>query len=189
MSKRIMNEVICCAEDLGFPVYYQDTDSIHIHQMNLTQLADEYRKRYGRELIGKQLGQFHSDFATFGTSSRMPVAIRSIFCAKKTYTDQLQNSSGEIAFHIRMKGVPSDVIVKRANELFPKAIQCEYLNGLAFPVPSVSDNEDYSVWLLYKSIYDGNAVSFDLCESSHPSFELKNFRVSTRTHFIREISI
>lgn len=30
MSKRIMNEVICLAEDLKIKLFYQDTDSIHI---------------------------------------------------------------------------------------------------------------------------------------------------------------
>ena len=30
MSKRIMNEEICLAEDLDIMIYYKDTDSIHI---------------------------------------------------------------------------------------------------------------------------------------------------------------
>ena len=30
MSKRIMNEVMCLAEDINLKMYYQDTDSIHI---------------------------------------------------------------------------------------------------------------------------------------------------------------
>ena len=188
MSKRIMNEVICSAEDLNIPVYYQDTDSIHIHQSNLDRLADEFKRRFGRQLIGKQLGQFHSDFQTFGSTDEMPVATRSIFCAKKSYLDQLKNSNGEIAFHLRMKGIPADVIVKKANELFPDAIQCYYSDGLAYPIPSVSNNDDYSIWLLYKALYDGETLAFDLCESSHPSFEFKDFHVMTREHFIREIS-
>jgi hypothetical protein len=29
MSKRIMNEVMCLAEDLKLKIYYQDTDSMH----------------------------------------------------------------------------------------------------------------------------------------------------------------
>ena len=86
MSKRIMNEVICCAEDLKIPVFYQDTDSIHIHQSRLNELADEFMKRYNRPLIGKALGQMHSDFQSFGSTDEMPIAIRSIFVMKKTYT-------------------------------------------------------------------------------------------------------
>ena len=30
MSKKIMNEVMCLAHDLGIRIYYQDTDSMHI---------------------------------------------------------------------------------------------------------------------------------------------------------------
>ena len=30
MSKRIMNEVMCLAEDIKIPIYYQDTDSMQM---------------------------------------------------------------------------------------------------------------------------------------------------------------
>ena len=62
MSKRIMNEVICLAEDLGINVYYQDTDSIHIDDDKIELLEKEFEKRFGRKLRGDQLGQFHPDF-------------------------------------------------------------------------------------------------------------------------------
>ena len=35
MSKRIMNEVMCLAEDLGINIYYTDTDSMHIDKKGL----------------------------------------------------------------------------------------------------------------------------------------------------------
>lgn len=62
MSKRIMNEVICTAEDIGIRVYYQDTDSIHIDDNKIELLEKEFEKRFGRKLRGDQLGQFHPDF-------------------------------------------------------------------------------------------------------------------------------
>ena len=189
MSKRIMNEVICTAEDLNIPVFYQDTDSIHIHESKLNTLANEYKKRYNRELIGKNLGQFHPDFNSFGSTNEMPVAIRSIFCAKKTYIDQLQNTNQEIAFHIRMKGIIPDVIVDKANQLYPNDIQCTYEDGLVYPIPSSSDNKEYSIYHLYKSIYDGQTIEFDLATSKlHPCFDLSNFQVSTKESFIRQIT-
>ena len=132
---------------------------------------------------------FHSDFQSFGSTDEMPIATRSCFVMKKTYIDQLQNSCGEIAFHIRMKGIVPDVIVEKANEMFPNDIQCEYRDGLVFPIGSVSNNEEYSIFHLYTSIYDGETIAFDLATSKlHPSFDLKDFHVSTRDHFIREIS-
>jgi len=62
MSKRIMNEVMCTAEDIGVDVMYQDTDSMHLYRDQLDALSNEYRVRYGRELVGSRMGQFHSDF-------------------------------------------------------------------------------------------------------------------------------
>ena len=60
MSKRIMNEVINlpCA-----PVVYSgDTDSIHVLKSMVETMVKEYKEIYDRDLIGNQLGQFHSDF-------------------------------------------------------------------------------------------------------------------------------
>jgi len=62
MSKAIMNEVQVLAEDLGIDIAYQDTDSLHVPAKDSARLADAFRKEYGKELIGKGLGQFSSDF-------------------------------------------------------------------------------------------------------------------------------
>ena len=62
MSKRIMNEVMTLAEDLNYPMYITDTDSIHIDSDNVMPLGDEFKKRYNRDLIGNDMGQFHTDF-------------------------------------------------------------------------------------------------------------------------------
>ena len=63
MSKRIMNEVMCLAEDNDLKIHYQDTDSMHIRHTDIGILADKFKQEYGRELIGKGMGQFHTDFA------------------------------------------------------------------------------------------------------------------------------
>jgi hypothetical protein len=38
MSKRIMNEVICLAEDNEIEIFYQDTDSMHIQKADIPRL-------------------------------------------------------------------------------------------------------------------------------------------------------
>ena len=43
MSKRIMNEVMCTAEDLDIKIFYQDTDSMHIEKGRLEELAKEFK--------------------------------------------------------------------------------------------------------------------------------------------------
>ena len=45
MSKRIMNEVMCLAEDKGLKIYYQDTDSMHIGVNHVKKLAKYYEVR------------------------------------------------------------------------------------------------------------------------------------------------
>ena len=47
MSKRIMNEVMCSAEDLDLKVFYQDTDSMHINYDGVEILTKEFKRKYG----------------------------------------------------------------------------------------------------------------------------------------------
>lgn len=39
MSKRIMNEVMCLADDNNINIYYQDTDSMHITKSQVEKLG------------------------------------------------------------------------------------------------------------------------------------------------------
>ena len=56
MSKRIMNEVVCLAEEMGCQIFYTDTDSLHIRHDNIPKLESEFKVRYNKELRGDQLG-------------------------------------------------------------------------------------------------------------------------------------
>ena len=99
-SKYIMANVFRLAHKLGINIYYQDTDSMHIEFDKLDELAAEYKKVYGRELIGKNLGQFHNDFDGGN------YAVESWFLGKKAYLDKLDTGK----YHVRMKGVPGAAI-------------------------------------------------------------------------------
>ena len=186
MSKRIMNEVMCLAEDNDIPIYYQDTDSMHLRESDLNKLSELYKTKYHRELIGKSLGQFHSDFANIKGSENMPVAIKSIFVGKKTYIDMLYDkTTGEIAFHCRAKGIPTDVLVKTANKKYPDYIPCKLIDGLVYPQ---SIGENYSIYKLYEDLYSGREVEFDLCIGSKPCFDMKsNYSIKTKSSFIRKL--
>ena len=113
MSKRIMNEVMCLGEELGHNIYYTDTDSIHIDANQIALLSEEYKKRHNRELIGKNLGQFHTDFDLDGADKDI-IATESIFLGKKCYIDRLEGLSEDnkkvFGHHIRMKGVSGKAI-------------------------------------------------------------------------------
>lgn len=168
-SKRIMNEVMCLAEDNHVDLYYQDTDSMHLKNSDIKTLSTLFSNKYGRELIGKHLGQFHSDFKLDGCSDI--VAVRSIFLGKKCYIDQLQgiNSKGEIetGYHIRMKGIPEKCIHHVVDTV----------------------NKYNNVMDLYQDLYDGNSVNFDLTNGgTKANFKFnKDYTIETLSFFSRKI--
>jgi hypothetical protein len=108
MSKRIMNEVFNVANDMGLPIYYTDTDSLHCRFDDVPILEAEFKRRYNRDLSGSQLGQFHIDFDLKDSMGDV-YAIKSIFLGKKSYLDVLESKdkNGDIihGYHIRLKGI------------------------------------------------------------------------------------
>jgi len=172
MSKRIMNEVMNTAEDYGFKIYYQDTDSMHINEADIDKLAEIYEEKYGRKLIGKGMGQFHSDFESDILKGDI-YACESIFLGKKCYIDKLtdgetkdENGSLIYDYHIRMKGMNKRGIIHRADA-------------------------DYGgdVMEVYKKLYGGEELEFDLCGGGQmPTFDYQsNGTISSKYEFIRKI--
>ena len=146
-----MNEVMCLAEDNNIDIYYQDTDSMHIGTDDIPKLADLFQQKYNRQLIGKNQGQFHSDFDS--KLGKVLHADRSVFLGKKFYIDRLvverskvnqiavKSESKEIIYdyHIRAKGLSNDCIIYRAKEL-----------GI-------------TVLELYERLFKGERIEFNLC--------------------------
>lgn len=159
MSKRIMNEVMCTAEDIGIKIYYQDTDSMHIQKFKIDDLAEEYKKRYGRELIGKNLGQFHNDFDEVENG----YAYKSIFVGKKMYVDMLKNEENKQGIHYRMKGVNLDCV-----KLYSEENNCEIFD-------------------IYNKLYNGEILTFNLLKAK-PCFKMNdNQTVTNLLNFERSI--
>jgi hypothetical protein len=184
MSKLIMDEVMCLAEDNGIYIWLQDTDSMHVKNSDIKKLIKLFKEKYGRDLIGNQMGQFHSDFEDIkiktgefdeaGEEKTRSVgvlgALRSIGLGKKCYYDKLigwDEKTKEIVFgeHYRMKGIPSKVIIERAKEM------------------------NMTIEELYDYLSTGEEVKFDLAKYEHlPSFEFtKDGTVSSRISFTRSI--
>ena len=167
MSKRIMNEVMCLAEDLKLKIYYQDTDSMHIRNIDIKKLNDNFKLKYNKELIGKNMGQFHTDFTSKILDKKTIYAKRSIFLGKKCYIDELTDKKGKIIdYHIRMKGISEDSIKYHA-----------YLDF---------KNDPY---LLFEYLYEGNEYTFDLtCNNLKCCFESVNMNtIRSREAFNRKI--
>lgn len=171
MSKRIMNEVMCLCEDNDLTAYYQDTDSIHMEWDDVKVLKEKFKEQYGRELDGKQLGQFHIDFDLYdddGTECENVYAEKSIFLGKKCYIDCLVGDNGNKkvkGFHIRMKGVPNSTIKYTAKKM-----------GIGLDK-------------LYEMLYKGKELVFDLLEGGRRcNFKFhNNGSVSSMMDFSRKI--
>ena len=163
MSKRIMNEVMCTAEDIGLQIYYQDTDSMHISNNDVKILSEYYNKKYNRELIGKKMGQFHVDFDLDGAITSSIRATDTIILGKKCYIDKLigqDNEGNDIhGYHVRMKGVTNNSIMYTAK----------------------GDLMD-----LYSKLYNGDTIAFDLCCGG--SVKMFNFHNDMSVSFIDGIT-
>jgi hypothetical protein len=173
MSKRIMNRVMCLAEDIDLKILYTDTDSIHIRDDDIKRLSSAYRNKYHKTLIGKELGQFHTDFDLNinGLKCKNVVSYKSIFLGKKVYLDLLKGNNpitNEIVYgvHIRMKGINEGSVYVYADE----------------------NDMKNDIWKIYEKLYNGESIKFDLMKGGLINFKYdKQYNIKTDPIFIREV--
>ncbi|CAL6048030.1 DNA_polymerase [Hexamita inflata] len=165
VSKRIMNQVMCTAEDNKLDIYYQDTDSMQIDNKSLVELKTIYQNKYNRELVGSDMGQFHSDFKS--ELGEVQHADQAVYISKKVYCARLVIDASKhiYDYHVRMKGVSLGAISFESNNNF---------------------NGDFIK--LYEYLFNHeNSIKFDLC-ASKPIFEYKGYQVFTKDTFIRQLA-
>jgi hypothetical protein len=119
-SKRIMNEVMNVANDNDIVIYYQDTDSMHLKNIDILKLESCYKLKYNTEIRGTAMAKFHSDFSLKGSKKDAEIiATTSIFLGKKCYVDILQsvNDKDEIIqdVHIKLKGITESGVNHKIN--------------------------------------------------------------------------
>jgi hypothetical protein len=175
-SKRIMNKVMCLAEDLNMNMLYTDTDSIHILYNEVEKLALEYKKKYNEELIGKNMGQLSIDFDNKlqGIECDNVHSDYLIALGKKIYIDRLVGNckkTGKIMndYHIRLKGVSENAIKYTAKE-----------------------NYDMDLMKLYEDLSKNTeGIGFDLlCGGMKCSFEMnKDLTINSRDKFSRVVKV
>jgi hypothetical protein len=139
MARRIMNRVLNLANTWRIPILYQDTDSMHVVDssgIGLAGLIDKYREVYGKELIGKQLGQFAEELC-FNVPATNIHSTRQLILGKKVYLHCVTGTSltGETLYknHYRIKAINSHAL-----DEYP-------------------DTRD-----LYQRMYNGEEIAFDL---------------------------
>ncbi len=176
-SKRIMNEVFDVANDCNYPVYYTDTDSVHLNFEHVQPLEDKYRETYNRELNGKNLEQFHIDFDLDGAKSEI-YAIKSIFLGKKSYIDMLESTDADgktiAGYHYRLKGITKEGLEHAAKQYSVDGKTPEY-------------------FALYEDLAKGTAIDIVLNpynvekNKTKVLFKFKDGQVSTKQKFIRKV--
>lgn len=175
MSKRIMNEVMGTANDNNINIYYQDTDSMHMDDDKIPDLALKYTEIYKKELIGKDFGQFHSDFSHKNKSCKDVVATKSIFLGKKAYVDYLEGTTPddkkEYCVHARMKGINEISLYNKANTMEGESIYDK-------------------VFKVYEELSEGKQLEFILNPDEKPSFVFTSEGVKKResNKFKRNVS-
>ncbi|CAL6029092.1 DNA_polymerase [Hexamita inflata] len=166
-SKRIMNEVMCLADDNKLPIFYQDTGSMQIEIDSIEILKQKYFEKYNRDLIGENMGQFHTDYDS--DLGKVLYADQAVYVAKKVYCARLvvqrdSDKSITVDYHIRMKGASIGAIDKECNEKY----EGDYIK-------------------LYENLFNHhNTTTFDLC-ANKPVFQFKGLEVKTMDNFFREI--
>ena len=162
-SKHLMNRVISTAEQNEIPIYYTDTDSLHLNESDLPKLANIFRKKYNKELIGTQMTQFHCDFDSFEGAVGEVYSRKLIALGKKSYLDILVDEMGNEGMHIRMRGVPKQVILNKCKRM-----------GI-------------SVEELYHRLFDGEEITFNLLDGSNAFRKTKSYQQINLTAFERKM--
>lgn len=170
-SKVIMNKIFYECHYKGLTPFYQDTDSIHIPENQITLLPKNF--------IGNDMCQFHCDFnekpfkdyidknKEVDLSKPLVYSSHSIFLAKKCYIDVLHHQQSEkILYHIRFKGINEDIIINTAID------------------------KNMNPYELYQDILKGNQIDFNDSYSNKPRFKQNNISsISNRDDTIKSIKI
>lgn len=169
MSKRIMNEVFDIMNTNQLQVFYTDTDSIHMLKKDVEPLAEAYRKEYNRELVGENLGQFHTDFSM--ENCKDVYSIKHIPLGSKCYMDLLTGTD-EVTLeqkqdvHIRMKGINERAFKHEVEKRIQKK------DGLTSIQATIE---------IYQDLAKGDSIEFIMnANELDASFEFGSFGVKSR---------
>lgn len=172
MSKRIMNEIFNIATEFRMPIYYTDTDSIHMNHQDVEPLNRLFKSKYDRTLEGKELGQFHPDFKMKGCKDVYSGKL--IALIPKTYIDVLvgideKTGKEKREVHMRIKGITK------------KGHQQQVSNRGGGVEGAIK---------LFRDLLEGCQVDFVMNPSKFDaSFEFTSAGVSSRKEWVRSVKI
>ena len=135
---------------------------MHVNYDDVDKTVDRYKDKYGLELVGEDLGNFHVDCDLYGATSEI-YAVGSLFLGKNTYIDVLESTDkhGKTinSEHIRMKGIHTSCIQYYAEQ------------------------HNISVLDMYKKLYNNEVIKFGLTNDGN-KFVCRN----NKDHTISNVS-
>ena len=156
-SKRLMNTLMYALEDFHVPIYYTDTDSIHVNRTEFLDKIEVIERGLGvhKGLIGTDLCQFHNDYDGYGLGIYDDLhqdpgdaydlyACEGYYLSKKIYAERVRSlryPDREGIFY-RLKGVPENCIKDIAQDLF-----------------------DGDVMRVYEALYNDHGIVFDIAKT------------------------
>lgn len=179
-SKRIMNRLHNIAHDINIPIYYMDTDSMHLLNDDIKRMCQEFKVRYPElnngVLIGKNLGQFHNDFAIKALG---PITL-------PKFDDKDIRSSCFIAYgkkcYLHLLNAPTQ------DSKHPT------VHGHSMAMKGFTENSVYdtcnrhnmTLSTLFNNVYSGQAYKADLLAGGRVSFEYnRQMQVKSRDTMMR----
>jgi len=205
-SKRIMNRVHHIAHQHNIPIYYMDTDSIHMLDKDVQRLSDVFKDVYtdinDGELIGTKLGQFHNDFSLKPLLPNKqwpkfnPQNIRSVgfmVSSKKVYIHKLEvaaeNGETLTGYSFAAKGFTEASVYDACLRHGPIVLNPDFdIND-----PDAKDTEmtlpsAKLLHELYEDVWNGHEFKLDLLAGGRPSFQTDaNMKVSSRLTMFRTL--
>jgi len=168
-SKRLMNRVFNLASDMGFNLYYTDTDSFVCDHGAVPHLAAAFAVRYGFPLLGKDMMQFHSDF-TFKLPNGKSLD------AERVYSTDFWPIGKKLYCHA-LEGETEEGELVKSKQFKCKGCTHE---GLLYKSREYGDTEDEGVFGLYMNLSMGKTIEVPLNPPGQTRFVYdKDNRVST----------
>ena len=171
ISKSIMNRLMYYLEDNHVPVYYTDTDSIHVNKQKWLEFTKE-------QWVGSNLGQFHNDYDGYEIgiydeqhNSDNPYdlyAVEGYYLAKKIYCERVKSIKypEREGIFFRMKGIPETTV-----KMFASQRNC-------------------SIMELYNLLYEDHGLTFNISQDkkifrfgSHFIFNLEDFKRTIKCRY------
>jgi len=181
-SKRIMNRLHKIAHDMDIPIFYMDTDSMHLLNDDVIRMSETYKTRHsninGGELIGKKLGQFHNDF---NLKAIGPVELGKFKSADVRSEEFIAYGKKCYLHKLTAPSLSHEGVNVKSHSFAMKGFT-------ESSIYDVCNRNLITVEELYENVYNGSTYKANLLAGGRCSFQFNNkMKVSSRSKMTRTI--